>query len=348
MMKNLFSYILGLGVLALAIAGCKKYEDVSPIPVWETGVHGYAKYAAGSNKSFIFADDSESKKMKVDWQWVSIDKLNTVTKAEFYISMTDDYFAQDGTKASARIGGDGINFLTLEGGTLKGNRENTQFEMTQAMAYELFKNEAFDYDENGTAEKVFDDPERNATHWFLPGDAFRIRWVLTTADGRVFDSWAEDICTEYETYHTDGLANGGGKNCYVDWSVVCISELAGTYDYKQTNMVQGGGGPVAGEIVGTVTWTEAATGLYDITDASFGHFAFVWGDEPALGSLKLSDACNVLTLTGADQYGDTYTYSNIVVNGAVMTFNWSNTYGDSGTIELTRPDGSSWPNLVGG
>ncbi len=348
-MKNIFSCLMGLGVLALVVAGCKKYEDVSPIPVWETGVHGYAKYIAGSNQGFIFADDSEAKKMKLNWQWVSIDKLNTVTKAEFYISMTDDYFAQDGTKASARIGGDGIKFLTLEGGTLKGNRENIEFDMSQAAAYELFKNETFDYDEDGTPEKVFDDPERDATHRFLSGDAFRIRWVLTTADGRVFDSWAEDICTEFETYHTDGLANGGGKNCYIDWKVVCISELAGTYDYKQYDMVQGGAGAVAGEITGTVTWTPGeAVGQYNITDASFGHFGFVWGDDPALGSLKLLDACNVITLTGTDQYSDTYSYQIVSIVGPVMTLKWQNTYGDGGTVELTRPDGTTWPPLTGG
>ena len=32
---------------------------------------------------------------------------------------------------------------------------------------------------------------------WVDGDSFRISWVMTTADGRIFDTWNDSICLEF-------------------------------------------------------------------------------------------------------------------------------------------------------
>jgi hypothetical protein len=128
----------------------------------------------------------------------------------------------------------------------------------------------------------------------------------------------------------------------------CATEsLAGVHTYSQYNMVQGGSGTaIDGTITGTSTWTESVSGTYSIPDLSFGHFAAVWGDAPANGdnTAAVQWTCNDgLIPLGYDQYDDVYTYNIISINGAVLTFDWFNTYGDAGTVELTRAGGENWP-----
>lgn len=132
--------------------------------------------------------------------------------------------------------------------------------------------------------------------------------------------------------------------------VSCATEsLAGAHSYTTYNLVQGdgsgGGAPVAGTAEGTVSWTSTGTpGIYGTSDLSFGHFATVWNDSPATSATARAVwSCDGLTTSGVDQYGDTFTYDVVSIEGPVMTINFSNTYGDAGTTELTRSGGADWP-----
>lgn len=213
---KIFFSILGLSSLVL-FQSCKKYEDLSPIPDWETAVHGYAHYADGSPTGFTIGDDSDANKLNVNFQWISIDKLNTVTQIDFYILFNDDYTDSEGNPRVARLGGgDGIKFLTLTGGAVPANRVNTLVSIKQSDVYNLYKDVTFDYGDGAGAIKLFDQQDRADGHRFISGDSFSMRWELTTADGRKFTAWSPSICTEYETYHGDE-ANNGGFNCTVDW-----------------------------------------------------------------------------------------------------------------------------------
>jgi hypothetical protein len=127
----------------------------------------------------------------------------------------------------------------------------------------------------------------------------------------------------------------------------CPSNLAGVYAYSTTNMStpDGGGNSVAGPVTGNVTFTAAATaGVYTISDSSFGAFRALYG-LPAATGVRLVDICNQISFSGVDQYGETYTFSNLVVAGNKITFNWSNTFGERGLTTLTRSGSTNWPSL---
>lgn len=121
----------------------------------------------------------------------------------------------------------------------------------------------------------------------------------------------------------------------------CNSELEGTYDYTSTNYFCSGG-----DLTGTVTLNEEAAGRYSFDDWSFGTYPECYGGSAAgWGSLRLVDVCNSISVSGVDNYGDSWEFSINSVGGSMLNATWSNTYGEFGTVILTRTDGSSWPPL---
>jgi len=122
----------------------------------------------------------------------------------------------------------------------------------------------------------------------------------------------------------------------------CSSALAGTYAYSSTGYFCDDAGALTGE----VTITEAAAGVYDISDWAFGTYEQCYGGAAqSWGSLQLTDLCNTINIIGADNYGDSWTYTVDGVSGADLTITWANTYGEFGTVVLSRTDGTEWPPL---
>jgi hypothetical protein len=129
----------------------------------------------------------------------------------------------------------------------------------------------------------------------------------------------------------------------------CFSDLAGTYNYVTTNCYAPGTPPisVAGPLTGTVTFAATAdAGVYALSDGSFGGWVGLYGPDTFATGLKFVDLCGEVAYGGEDQYGDDYTFTNLVINGSSMSFHWENTYGEYGDTTLSRPDGSNWPNLT--
>jgi len=130
-------------------------------------------------------------------------------------------------------------------------------------------------------------------------------------------------------------------------------DLSGTHTYTQTSMQYGDGTGngtgtgISGTISGTVTWTEAASGKYSLDDASFGLYEAVYEDDPAVGpdGAFFTWVCREFLFSGSDQYSDTFTYTIVSVTGPVMVFTWRNTFGDGGTVTLTREGGVDWPDI---
>ncbi len=148
------------------------------------------------------------------------------------------------------------------------------------------------------------------------GDAFALNFETSTAEG---------------TFKT-------GKSFPIP--VTCKSELAGMYDYSTENYFCEGDA-----VTGSVEIVESSAGVYVFSDWAFGTYQACYGGEAqSWGSLSLTDVCNTLTVGGLDNYGDTWSYSNLSVNGDKLTFTWENTYGESGTTTLTNPNGD-WPPL---
>lgn len=129
----------------------------------------------------------------------------------------------------------------------------------------------------------------------------------------------------------------------INASKFCASDLSGTHSFVTTNLTAGPGGVCDPSASGEVTWTEGDEGIYTTTDASFGQFGACYGDSGAVGP-KFAHVCaNITVDMTPDQYGDTYTYTIVSVDGADMVIQWINTYGDGGTTTITRQDGEPWP-----
>ncbi len=124
--------------------------------------------------------------------------------------------------------------------------------------------------------------------------------------------------------------------------VACSSVLAGTYDFSTSDYFCAGD-PVTGQ----ATWTEVGPGLYEIDDWAYGSYQACYGGPAgSWGMLQLKDVCNQITIEGTDNYGDSWSFSGVTVDGSNLTLEWTNTYGELGTTVLTRTDGTVWPELV--
>lgn len=135
-------------------------------------------------------------------------------------------------------------------------------------------------------------------------------------------------------------------NQEVNVSFACASSLGGVHEFSTTNFFSPDTGVVVpGPVTGTVTFTASATsGEYTISDASFGAYRALYGGTTIASNVRLRDQCNTLSFFGNNQYGDSHTISNVVVNGNKLTFRWSTSYGEYGTTTLTKANGN-WPAL---
>ncbi|MBL7872003.1 MAG: hypothetical protein JNM78_10355 [Cyclobacteriaceae bacterium] len=332
-MKKVNKIILICAGLLIGFISCKD-DSLQIVPDWETGVNTYATRQTGSSASFV--NGSPATPLNLNFRWISIDGANTVTKIEFFLTFDEGYVDVDNNPALAKHGGSaGKLFKTIEGAAVPANRADVGVTITQNDVYQLYKNNKYNY--CGTEVDVFSNtlkPARTPSSPFLAGDVFSLKWIVYTADGRKFDSWSPSVCNEFP-----------GSNCKYAWGVVCDSNLGGTYNYSTTSMFRAGA-PFAGNPTGSGTATEGSEGSYTLTDFSFGVFAAAYGDSPALGSLRLSDACDFLSIKGTDQYGDSYTITVMSVTSTVLTIKWVNTYGDGGTTTLTRSDSKTWPTTL--
>ena len=122
--------------------------------------------------------------------------------------------------------------------------------------------------------------------------------------------------------------------------ITCNSDIAGTFTTTASGDVGDGSGGSAGSygpITSTVTFTATATAaLYEVSDLSFGMYAQIYADNtPVTG--RLQDVCDALSDVGdTDRFGDPFTVSaSRDAATGVITLNWANTWGDTGTVTLT-------------
>ncbi len=331
-MKKNYKFSALVAGIVFGFFACQD-PDLEVVPEWESAVNTFASLQTGSSANFL--NGNAATPINLNFRWISIDGKNTVNRVEFFILFNEGYVDVDGNPKTARHGGDeGILFKTLEGAAVAGNRTDMSLSVTQAEIYELYKDKTFNY--CGTTESVFNStlkPSRSTDNPFVAGDAFTLKWIVYTEDGRKFDSWSPSVCTEFP-----------GSNCQFGWAVICNSNLATDYSYTTTN-IKRAGAPFPGTLTGTGSLTEGSEGSYTLTDFSFGVFAAAYGDDPAVGSLTLSDACDFISSKGVDQYGDSYTYTITAISATSITFDWVNTYGDGGTTTITRATGA-WPTTL--
>lgn len=183
--------------------------------------------------------------------------------------------------------------------------------------------------------------ELNAPEDFEVGDQLIVSTELTLKNGTVIKMLNDDGSTNYGI----DVSNSPLFSVIQAYNVACPSDLGGTYEFSTANIGEPGGGTVAGPVTGTVTFKDLGGGVYDISDGSFGGWEALYGPPGAKG-VTLIDVCNQIKFGGKDDYGDTYTMTNLVVNGNQISFHWKNTYGEFGDTTLTRTDGTDWPPLT--
>lgn len=126
----------------------------------------------------------------------------------------------------------------------------------------------------------------------------------------------------------------------------CFSDLAGTCTFSTTNVSAPTGEFAAGPLTGSVTLTQTSSGVYLLSDASFGGWIGLYGPGNIATGVSFKDVCGTLSYDGVDQYNEVFTLSNLTINGTSMSFHWENDYGEFGDTTLTRTDGKNWPALT--
>jgi hypothetical protein len=188
------------------------------------------------------------------------------------------------------------------------------------------------------------------------GDSFTLYNIVTLNNGVTYPDTIK-LTDETGTKKVLNLGNvftSGGTTSYtplITISLVCASDLGGTYSYVTTNIqCENCDASVPGEgacgvsVSGTGTLKETGNlGVYSVSDATFGEYGCAWADTPAEG-VTLIDVCGKISTGGSDKYSLVYTFTIKGNDGETLTIDWENDYGDSGTTELTRTDGKAWPD----
>jgi hypothetical protein len=169
-------------------------------------------------------------------------------------------------------------------------------------------------------------------------DVFEFRLVLNDRFGRKFTN-------------TNLSGDVAGAPFYAspflyNVSVICPSDLGGTYDFTQTNM-ESVYGSCATVVTGKTTFAavSGSPGAYRITDGTFG-FWDCYGDSWGSGNVRISDACGKLTMSGSDKYSSAYSMTVVSVNATNLVIQWLNGDGETGLVNIKSNAGKPWPSTL--
>ncbi len=166
------------------------------------------------------------------------------------------------------------------------------------------------------------------------GDVFEFRLVLNDKFGRRFSS--DNVTT-----------NVGGAPFYASpfqypVSVICPSDLAGTYDFTASEQKSAYGTCAGGTFTGKTTWKKVGTSTrYLVSDGTFGLYGCQ--NDVYTGDVGVSDACGVLSMSGVDGYGSPYSMKFISVTPELLTFSVTNGYDDFMVVKVKSNAGKPWP-----
>lgn len=312
-MKNIKKIYGLLAVMTLWVSSCTDFVDpVIPYSDFDTGA--YLRTIERTSDSFNFFDLNNSSFALI---LESVDANNGRDLVSVEVRVRHRRLIPDvGLEYLPELGSDDRLVLTLSESDFTANSESR---FTRA-AFSIPAIDAI-----AAVGLTSEDVEQ--------GDVFEFRLVLTDKRGRVFSN------------HNRSSDVAGGNfydsPFFYNVTVVCPSNLEGTFSYVTTGIAAGPGGNAGAcgqSVSGEVELVQTSAAQYSISDASFGVFSCAWGDTPPGGSLRLTDSCGLLQFAGTDKYGDPYTITIVSNDGTSLTFNWSNAYGDGGTTTLTSQD----------
>ncbi|EAZ82404.1 hypothetical protein [Algoriphagus machipongonensis] len=167
------------------------------------------------------------------------------------------------------------------------------------------------------------------------GDVFEFSLILNDVNGRSFNR--ENV--------SGNIAGAPFYDSPFQYfvSVICPSDLGGTYEYTATNM-DSIYGSCDGTISGTTTLTPVSSspGSYRVTDGTFG-FWDCYGDSWGSGNVRINDACNTLSMSGSDKYGASYSMTVVSSTPEELVFVWLNSDGETGEVTMSAMDGTPLP-----
>jgi hypothetical protein len=171
------------------------------------------------------------------------------------------------------------------------------------------------------------------------GNYFRFWFTITKSDGTTYD------------YNNTGpnlqSSNAFGALFRLNVSIICPSDLESTWD-----AVSVGQGPWGCTATSNYSGSWVKSGGDNLYIEPSGQFD--WGiylpcygatsTNPG-GTLKVQDACGILSPVGASRWSEVYTFHDVSSAGNALTLDWTNDYGEGAVSVLTRNDGQTWPDL---
>ncbi|WP_237563147.1 hypothetical protein [Algoriphagus kandeliae] len=303
-----YSFGLLASVLIL-FSSCRDFVEPN-IPYTDFDTGAYLRTIARTSTTFNFFDLTNSK-FALTLEAVDAEDGNTVETVEIYV------------RHRRLIPGVGLEFTPSSGDNLVKTLQKTDFAPNSESR---FLRTSFEITALEAIQAV------GLTPADIEGaDVFEFRLVLNDRFGRSFTN-------------TSVNNNVAGAPFYAspfqyNVSVICPSDLAGTYDFVHTSDYCGDA-----TITGQTTWTAIASapGSYSVDDAAFGLWGECYGD-PWEGTVRISDACGKLTMSGTDTYGDSYSMTVVSANADELVFDWINTWGEYGTVTVKSNAGKPWP-----
>jgi len=169
------------------------------------------------------------------------------------------------------------------------------------------------------------------------GDVFEFRLVLNDKFGRRFSS-------DNVTTNVAGAPFYDSPFLY-QVSVICPSDLAGTYDFTARDQKSDYGTCAGKTFTGKTTWTKVGTSTrYLVSDGTFGLYGCQ--NDVYKGDVGISDACGVLSMSGVDGYGSPYSMKFISRTNELLTFSVTNGYGDFMIVDVKSNAGKPWPSTL--
>ncbi|NNF20951.1 MAG: T9SS type A sorting domain-containing protein [Saprospiraceae bacterium] len=124
--------------------------------------------------------------------------------------------------------------------------------------------------------------------------------------------------------------------------------IAGGYNYMTYNHFCTDAADTLSGMVSIDEITGPVDNIFRFSDFSFGLWEACYGIDPPTGSLQFSYENNLVgNLTGADNYGDTWSFDSFVKMGNSYNIVFSNTYGEFGTTNIVPDDGRELPPIDG-
>ncbi|WP_288373023.1 hypothetical protein [uncultured Algoriphagus sp.] len=313
---KMLKYSFGLLASALMLlSSCRDFVEPN-IPYTDFDTGAYLRTIARTSTTFNFFDLQNSK-FALTLEAVDAEDGNTVETVEIYV------------RHRRLIPGVGLDFTPADGDNLVTTLQKSDFAPNSESR---FLRVSFEISALDAIQAV------GLTPADIEGaDVFEFRLVLNDRFGRSFTN-------------TSVNNNVAGAPFYAspfqyDVSVICPSDLGGTYEFEQSNM-ESIYGSCAGTITGTTTWTPVSStpGAYTVTDGTFG-FWDCYGDSWGSGNVRISDACGTLSMSGADKYGASYSMTVVSADADNLVFQWLNSDGETGLVTVKSNDGKPWPQL---